>query len=103
MFAPPILYLKTDENQKKKQIKMLCWRLSLVCNCAQGESLGLSLATITLLATFLISWRFLFVFSFPSATPNILANFIIEVSERCRVENVNLRTPAEIRDFGRST
>ena len=30
-----------------------------------------------------------------------LANIITEVSERC-VENLNLRTPAEIRDFGRS-
>ena len=49
------LFLKTDENQKKKQIKMHCWRLSLVCNCAQGERLGLPLATITLLATFFIS------------------------------------------------
>ena len=81
---------------------MHCWRLSLVCNCAQGESLGLPLTTITLLSTFFISWRFLFVFSFASATPTILANFIIEVSERC-LENLNLRTPAEIRDFGQST
>ena len=39
---------------------MHCWRLSLVCSCAQGESLGLPLATITLLATFFIHLAFPF-------------------------------------------
>ena len=43
-----------------------------------------------------------FLFISVSSTPGILANFIIEVSEQC-VENLNLRTPVEIRDFGRST